>query len=198
MFFNSGKCRHQCFWSVLTDRAALEKKKSTDQIFHELLSQIQGFTLDSESGVTAVRRSDGDPIGDVVGVKKRPQATECGEVFLLLYGTPDANSRQRGSDSQFCAIGWKCPTADRCIVFASAKIKPIFALKAVVSQSFPTSLLPWFLNYDWQGGSVSPSTHSPLEHGSVKLRWTEVDVCKFQNKCLARRLTAIIVYNACC
>lgn len=31
---------------------------------------------------------------------------------------------------------------------ASAKFKPISAIKAVVSQSFPNSLLPWFLNYD--------------------------------------------------
>lgn len=68
-----------------------------------------------------------------------------------------------------CEVRCKCPTVYRCIVLVSAQIKTIFTVNTVVPPSFPTSLLPWFLNYDWQGGSVFPSTHPPLEHGSVKL-----------------------------
>lgn len=65
-----------------------------------------------------------------------------------------------------CTLGCKRPTVKRCIV--SAYIQTVFTEKAMVPQSFPTSLLPWFLNYDWQGGSVFPSAHPPLEHCGVK------------------------------
>lgn len=42
------------------------------------------------------------------------------------------------------------PTVCRCIVVGVfwRKIKTIFTVNTVVSPSFPTSLLPWFLNYD--------------------------------------------------
>lgn len=67
----------------------------------------------------------------------------------------------------------------------------------MVPPSFPTSLLPWFLNYDWQGGSVFPSTHPPLEHGSVKLtiatRRAEVEEFVFKIKQSARWRASDIV-----
>lgn len=194
MVSNSSKDRHHCVWSVLTDRAALEQSRPD---FPRVVSQIKGFAPDSEFGVTAVWRSNGDPNGDVVGVKKRTRGAECGEVFccymerlMLIPVSVDAISSLRDR----VEMSYSGPMHS---FSAFAKFRPIFALKAAVSQSFPTSLLPWFLNYDWQGGSVSPSTHSPLEHGSVKLRRPEVDVSIFQNKCLVCGLTATIVYNTC-
>lgn len=191
---NSSKYRHRCVWSVLTDRAALEQSRPD---FPRVVSQIKGFALDSEFGVTAVWRSSGDPNGDVVGVKKRTRGAECGEVFccymerlMLIPVSVDAISSLRDR----VEMSYSGPMHS---FSAFAKFRPIFALKAAVSQSFPTSLLPWFLNYDWQGGSVSPSTHSPQEHGSVKLRRPEVDVSIFQNKYLAYGLMATTVYNTC-
>lgn len=86
--------------------------------------------------------------------------------FSLLYVTSHAISHQFGAIPGLRAHGCKRPTVKRCIV--SASVKTVFTAKAMVPQSFPTSLLPWFLNYDWQGGSVFPSAHPPLEHCGVK------------------------------
>lgn len=55
-----------------------------------------------------------------------------------------------------CEVRCRCPTMYRCIVFLSAQMRTIFRLNTVVPPSFPTSLLPRFLNYDWQGGFVFP------------------------------------------
>lgn len=55
-----------------------------------------------------------------------------------------------------CEVRCRCPTMYRCIVFLPAQMRTIFRLNTVVPPSFPTSLLPWFLNYDWQGGFVFP------------------------------------------
>lgn len=64
------------------------------------------------------------------------------------------------------------------------KKKTIFTVNTVVPPSFLTSFLPWFLNCDWQCGSVFPWTHPLLEH--VKLpNGYKADVrAFFQNKCL--------------
>lgn len=99
---NSSKYRHHCVWSVLTDRAALEQSRPD---FPRVVSQIKGFALDSELGVTAVWRSNGDPNGDVVGVEKTDAGSWMWRSFLLLYGTPHANSRQCGRDFQFARSG---------------------------------------------------------------------------------------------
>lgn len=80
---NSSKYRHQCVWSVLTDGAALEQSRPD---FPRVVSQIKGFALDSEFGVTAVWRSDGDPNGDVVGVKKNGRGElKVAKFFVVIW-----------------------------------------------------------------------------------------------------------------
>lgn len=65
--------------------------------------------------------------------------------------------------------GKSAPTVFPLILWDCALNNNILLGKHSGSASFPTSLLPWFLNCDWQGGSVFPSSHPPLQHGSVKL-----------------------------
>lgn len=104
---------------------------------------LPGFVVHLVYEITTGTRT-----GTSWGSKNGAQA-EKWRSFLLLYGTPHANSRQCGSDSQFArSAGNVLQRTNAQFFSASAKFKPIFAIKAVVSQSFPTSLLPWFLNYD--------------------------------------------------
>lgn len=80
---SSSKYRHHCVWSVLTDGAALEQSRPD---FPRVVSQIKGFALDSEFGVTAVWRSDGDPNGDVVGVKKNGRGElNVAKFFVVIW-----------------------------------------------------------------------------------------------------------------
>lgn len=89
-----------------------------------------------------------------------------------------------GSVSQFARKN--VPTVYRLILLDCALNNNIILGKHNGSASFPTSLLPWFLNCDWQGGSVFPSTHPPLEHGRVEIHNSDgqVEVWEFwfQNK----------------